>query len=150
MIWGKSFSADRFSLRNVSNIFRDEKHIYSLPVESMCLLINEKCYQASIILRWCVRILNILWFSCAEKFHSVDDETGRSGTRGEIFLTKQLNFLIYIIRTWEIGRLVGAKRYECGMMLYIQCKKTSRLFGLCVNLISHRIYFAHVSLEKFK
>lgn len=31
--------------------------------------------------------------------------------------TKQLNFLIYIIRTWEIGRLGASERDECEIML---------------------------------
>lgn len=37
-----------------------------------------------------------------EKF-LLDNSRHRSGARREIFLTKQLIFLIYIIRTWEIG-----------------------------------------------
>lgn len=97
----------------------------------VCLLINEKCYQASIIVRWCVRILCFSgkgetkseWES-AENFYSMvfgqrrcdDDEKEKYFSRK----TKQLNFLIYIIRAWEIGRLWGGKRLkrdECGIML---------------------------------
>lgn len=45
------------------------------------------------------------WSECGRFFTRVG--LGRRDRSSRIFLTKQLNFLIYIIRTWEIGRPDG-------------------------------------------
>lgn len=141
------------SLRNfrLHSFSRDGRctSILFLQRAYMCLLINEKCYQASIILRWCVRISRIYFPSSVESFYwgpgSGDDEMW-------FFWAEQLNCLIYITRTWELRRCfrIRAGKGDANAKLCYVHRTFLRLAlrGPCVNLIFASHLFRSCELRK--